>query len=208
VIAVVILPGNRPAETRRHRIDEDEVADVDEPVLVVDEFVGRRRSEALLVHGHAAGTEDAEMQPHRGGPGPAVERERDRPRRRRRLVKRPLAILRVEPLVGDEEDLRPLGPVLVGERDRPRAGPVRNRRAVDLDLVGRDDLVLGVGEMQRADRSRVGRHLAIIGLAAPARRRGHDRRSDDQGHEGRTEQARETTEVEGGSQGHAGIIRP
>ena len=101
-----LLADHGAAVAGRDRIDEHQIADVEERVVVVDQLVGGRQREALVVEPHPLRPEQAEVHPDRRGAGAAVEREGERPRRGV-----------VDPVegVGDEEDLR-LG-------DHPSASP-------------------------------------------------------------------------------------
>ena len=73
---------HRPAVPGPHGVDEDEVGLVEPALIVVDELIGRRRHAAVVEHLHALGADRPQVQPYRGGAGPAVEREHQRPLRR------------------------------------------------------------------------------------------------------------------------------
>ncbi len=70
----------RAAETGGHRVNEHQIAAVQDGILVVHQPERRRRQRAVVVHLHAARAERAEVQPHGRRAGTAVETKRDRAR--------------------------------------------------------------------------------------------------------------------------------
>jgi hypothetical protein len=130
-----ILLGNRAAESGRDRIDKDQVGEVQDGILVVHQFVGRRQRISLGVHRHALGPQRAELQPHRRRPRAAVERERQRT----------LGGVRHVVLdVGDVEDTGRGRAVFLLQQHGSGGGRVFHVFAADLNRVlGRRDLLLG-----------------------------------------------------------------
>src|SRR5579859_1456043 len=58
-----------------HGVDEDEVGLVEQALGIVDEFIGRGRSEGAVDGPGAARAESAQVQPHGGGAGAAIIEE-------------------------------------------------------------------------------------------------------------------------------------
>jgi hypothetical protein len=130
---------HRAAETGGHRINEHQIAAVQNGILVVHQAERRRRQRAVLVHLHAARAERAEVQPHGRRAGPAVETKRDRPRRRVGLA---------GARVSDVKNRRAGGAVGFEQRQHSRLGHVSHALAGDGHGVGRQDrLVGGVGNL-------------------------------------------------------------
>ena len=70
---------HRSAEPGGHRVNEHQVAQVQNGILVVHKAEGRLGQRAVIVHLDAARPERAEVQPDGGGAGAAVETEHDGP---------------------------------------------------------------------------------------------------------------------------------
>jgi hypothetical protein len=72
------LPFHGAAEACAHRVDENEVGVIEDGILVIGQFEGRRGHFAIVSEDDAARAEHAHVQPHRRGTGSAVEGEGDR----------------------------------------------------------------------------------------------------------------------------------
>ena len=93
---------DRPGVSRRHRVDEDEVAHAEQRLGIVGQPVRRRQQAPDVTHEDPSRPEQSQVQPDAGRSWAAVEREGDRPLRRLRFVQhigrdRDLG-LRAEPL--------------------------------------------------------------------------------------------------------------
>ena len=86
VAAGLLAQGPRPAGA--DRVDEDEIAGVDQRIRVGAEAVGGRPDIFGIGGGDPHRREAAHVQPHRRGAGPAIVEEGDRPAARRRSVAR------------------------------------------------------------------------------------------------------------------------
>jgi hypothetical protein len=72
---VGLLALDDPGEARVHRVDQDEVARLEQAVGVVDESERRGRHGPHVAGVHEARSEQTQVQPHGGGTGAAVEGE-------------------------------------------------------------------------------------------------------------------------------------
>ncbi len=131
-----LLLGDRPGVARRHRIDEHEVCHVEQGVLVVDQSCGRRHRHPVIGEPHPARSVEAEVEPHRGRSGTAVEGEDDGAIG---------GIVDIGPGVGDVEERRLLLALLLLQHEAAGGCRVGDLDAADLDRVlGGDGHVLVV----------------------------------------------------------------
>ncbi len=117
VAGLAALDRARPAG--RHRVDEDEVADREQRLRVVDEVVRRRLERARVTHDDPARAEQAEVQPDARAARAAVEGEGHGPLARVGAVEHVASSATARPWPGGRRTCRPCGP--------PRAArPVRS----------------------------------------------------------------------------------
>ncbi len=88
VVRLGLLPFCHSGVAGGDGVDEDEVAHLEQTLLVVHQPVRRRQQRPRVPHDDPAGPEHAQVQPHAGRARPAVERERDRPAQRLGPVQR------------------------------------------------------------------------------------------------------------------------
>ena len=147
----------------RHRVDEDQVADREQRLRVVGQLVRRRQQVADVAHQHPARAEQAEVQPHAGAAGTAVERERHRP----------LLVVALDHVGRDrhlglrlEAGERAVLVDLVAQHHAAGGRGVAQGPPADLELVlGDDEVVLRLGGLGHRLRVRLG-----VGLLAQSSR--------------------------------------
>ena len=127
----------RPAKTRRHRVNEHEVAGAKHGIVIVHKAERRRRQRAIGIHFHPTRTERAEVQPEGGRAGPAVEAKGNRSDGGVRFA---------EPRVGDIKDRGARRAIRLENWQHARLGHVFHGLAGDGDSVrGEDRLVRRIG---------------------------------------------------------------
>jgi len=185
-------------EAGARRVDEHQIAHVDEAVLVVDDAVGRRRAVRVIGSAHALWAERAHVQPNRGGARTPVVQKSDGTmriflvaaevrdvrharlgRRRRRIA---VLIVRRRWII--------VHGILHMDHQHPRLGLIGNGPSFDRDrtlrrlmrivqqarrlaqLLGAQSL--GVGRVRRATIGRATIGRATIGRATIGRRADRD----------------------------------
>ena len=133
---VRVLAGHGAAIARTHRINEDEVAFVQNGIFVVHQAIGRRQRIAIRVHQHPPRPQHTEVQPDGRGARPPVEGKRDGAPRR---------VVHVVAGVGDEENGRfRLLLIIILQQNRAHRDRVGNFLAVNGDgVLRRDEFFLG-----------------------------------------------------------------
>ena len=136
------------AEPGRDRINEHQIAGVQDGILVVLQPEWRLRQRAILVHLYAARTERPEVQPDRRRPRSAIEAKRDNPGGFIGLT---------GPRVGHIENRAARGAVRFKQREHSCFRHVTHVPAGDSDRVGREHRLVRCVGNQRLERLGGGR---------------------------------------------------